>query len=402
MLDQHTINVIKSTVPVLEVHGVAITKTFYSNLFKDNPSLLNIFNHTNQTQGRQQGALANTVYAAAQHIDNLEPIVPVVVQIAHKHVSLGVLPEHYPIVGQYLLAAIKEVLGDAATDEIIEAWGKAYGVIADIFISVEEDLYKAAEQNNGWRAFKQFKIARTVKESDDVTSFYLQPTDGSKVPAYKPGQYVSIRVTAPGEEYLLNRQYTLSQPSNEQEFRISVKRESQHNPKGKVSNFLHDAALGTTIDVSAPAGVFTYEATNAPVLFISGGIGVTPLNAMLQTIQNKENVTFIQCARNEHVLAFHEDIQNKMNALNGPTGLSKLFSVFKKDSNAHHKVLYSEKNEYINANVLRPLLTKDTQVYICGPTPFMETTINALHECNIDDRQIHYEFFGPALQLNTK
>ncbi|UED82037.1 NO-inducible flavohemoprotein [Lysinibacillus sp. CD3-6] len=402
MLDQHTINVIKSTVPVLEVHGLAITKTFYSNLFKDNPSLLNIFNHTNQTQGRQQGALANTVYAAAQHIDNLEPIVPVVVQIAHKHVSLGVLPEHYPIVGQYLLAAIKEVLGDAATDEIIEAWGKAYGVIADIFISVEEDLYKAAEQNNGWRAFKQFKIARTVKESDDVTSFYLQPTDGSKVPAYKPGQYVSIRVTAPGEEYLLNRQYTLSQPSNEQEFRISVKRESQHNPKGKVSNFLHDAALGTTIDVSAPAGVFTYEATNAPVLFISGGIGVTPLNAMLQTIQNKENVTFIQCARNEHVLAFHEDIQNKMNALNGPTGLSKLFSVFKKDSNAHHKVLYSEKNEYINANVLRPLLTKDTQVYICGPTPFMETTINALHECNIDDSQIHYEFFGPALQLNTK
>jgi len=402
MLDQHTINVIKSTVPVLEVHGLAITKTFYHNLFKDNPSLLNIFNHTNQTQGRQQGALANTVYAAAQHIDNLEPIVPVVVQIAHKHVSLGVLPEHYPIVGQYLLAAIKEVLGDAATDEIIEAWGKAYGVIADIFISVEEDLYQAAEQNNGWRAFKQFKIARTVKESDDVTSFYLQPTDGSKVPAYKPGQYVSIRVTAPGEKYLLNRQYTLSQPSNEQEFRISVKRESEHNPKGKVSNFLHEAALGTTLEVSAPAGVFTYEPTNAPVLFISGGIGVTPLNAMFQTIQNKENVTFIQCARNENVLAFHEDIQNKMNALNGPTGLSKLFSVFKKDSNAHHKVLYSDKNEYINANVLRPVSTKDTQVYICGPTPFMEAAINALHECNIADSQIHYEFFGPALQLNTK
>ncbi|WP_432703223.1 NO-inducible flavohemoprotein [Lysinibacillus sphaericus] len=402
MLDQHTINVIKSTVPVLEVHGVAITKTFYHNLFKDNPSLLNIFNHTNQTKGRQQGALANTVYAAAQHIDNLEPIVPVVVQIAHKHVSLGVLPEHYPIVGQYLLAAIKEVLGDAATDEIIEAWGKAYGVIADIFISVEEDLYKAAEQNNGWRAFKQFKITRTVKESDDVTSFYLQPIDDSKVPAYKPGQYVSIRVTIPGEDYLLNRQYTLSQASNGQEFRISVKRESAHNPKGKVSNFLHDAALGTTIDVSAPAGVFTYEPTSAPVLFISGGIGVTPLNAMLQTIENKENVTFLQCARNEHVLAFHEDIQNKMNALNGPTGLSKLFRVFKKDSNAHHKVLYSDNKEYINANVLRPLLTQDTQVYICGPTPFMEAAVNSLHECNIADSQIHYEFFGPALQLNTK
>ncbi|WP_431027758.1 NO-inducible flavohemoprotein [Lysinibacillus sp. LZ02] len=402
MLDQHTINVIKSTVPVLEVHGVAITKTFYHNLFKDNPSLLNIFNHTNQTKGRQQGALANTVYAAAKHIDNLEPIVPVVVQIAHKHVSLGVLPEHYPIVGQYLLAAIKEVLGDAATDEIIDAWAKAYGVIADIFISVEEDLYKAAEQNGGWRAFKQFQIARTVKESDDVTSFYLTPVDGSKVPAYQPGQYVSIRVKAPGEEYLLNRQYTLSQPSNAQEFRISVKRESEHNPKGKVSNFLHEAAIGTIIDVSAPAGVFTYEPTKAPVLFISGGIGVTPLNAMFQTIENKENVTFIQCARNENVLAFHEAIQNKMNTLKGPTGLRKLFSAFKKDSNPHHQVLYSDKNEYISANVLRQVVTQDTQVYICGPIPFMEAAVNALHECHIPDNQIHYEFFGPALQLNTK
>lgn len=402
MLDKHTIDVIKSTVPVLEVHGVAITKTFYHNLFRDNPALLNIFNQTNQSKGRQQTALANTVYAAAQHIDNLEAIVPVVVQIAHKHVSLGVLPEHYPIVGQYLLDAIKEVLGDAATDEIIDAWAKAYGVIADVFISVEEDLYKAAENNGGWRAFKQFKIARKEQESADVISFYLTPTDGSKVPAYKPGQYVTIRVTVPGEEYMLNRQYTLSQPSNSQEFRISVKRESDNLINGKVSNFLHDAKEGTIIDVSAPAGVFTYEPTNAAVLFISGGIGVTPLNAMFQTIENKENVTFIQCARNEAVLAFHEAIQNKMNSLNGPTGLRKLFSAFKKGSNPHHQVLYSDNNEFINANVLRPILTSDTQVYICGPTPFMEAAINALHECNIPDSQIHYEFFGPAMQLNTK
>lgn len=402
MLDKHTIDVIKSTVPVLEVHGVAITKTFYHNLFRDNPALLNIFNQTNQSKGRQQTTLANTVYAAAQHIDNLEAIVPVVVQIAHKHVSLGVLPEHYPIVGQYLLDAIKEVLGDAATDEIIDAWAKAYGVIADVFISVEEDLYKAAENNGGWRAFKQFKIARKEQESADVISFYLTPTDGSKVPAYKPGQYVTIRVTVPGEEYMLNRQYTLSQPSNSQEFRISVKRESDNLINGKVSNFLHDAKEGTIIDVSAPAGVFTYEPTNAAVLFISGGIGVTPLNAMFQTIENKENVTFIQCARNEEVLAFHEAIQNKMNSLNGPTGLRKLFSAFKKGSNPHHQVLYSDNNEFINANVLRPILTSDTQVYICGPTPFMEAAINALHECNIPDSQIHYEFFGPAMQLNTK
>ena len=84
-------------------------------------------------------------------------------QIAHKHVSLGILPEHYPIVGKYLLGAIKEVLGDAATDEIIEAWAQAYGMIAEIFISVEEDLYKAAENKGGWRLFKDFTIAKKVE-----------------------------------------------------------------------------------------------------------------------------------------------------------------------------------------------------------------------------------------------
>ena len=145
MLSQQTINIVKSTVPVLEVHGVAITTTFYKNLFEAHPELLNIFNHANQAKGRQQTALANTVYAAAVHIDNLAAIIPVVKQIGQKHVSLGIKPEHYPIVGEHLLGAIKEVLGDAATDEIINAWAEAYGVIADAFISVEEEMYVATE-----------------------------------------------------------------------------------------------------------------------------------------------------------------------------------------------------------------------------------------------------------------
>ncbi|NQD67191.1 nitric oxide dioxygenase, partial [Bacillus haikouensis] len=134
MLSQKTIDIVKSTAPVLEVKGTEITSVFYKNLFAAHPELLNIFNHVNQKKGRQQTALANTVYAAAQHIDQLEALLPAVKQIAHKHRSLGVKPEHYPIVGEHLLGAIKEVLGDAATDEIIQAWADAYGVIAGVFI----------------------------------------------------------------------------------------------------------------------------------------------------------------------------------------------------------------------------------------------------------------------------
>ena len=137
-LNQETMDIIKATVPVLEEHGTAITSRFYQLMFKDHPELKNIFNQTNQRKGDQPKALANTVYAAAVHIDNLEAILPVVKQIAQKHRALNIKPEHYPIVGKYLLMGIKDVLGDAATDDIIDAWAKAYGVIADVFILLKK------------------------------------------------------------------------------------------------------------------------------------------------------------------------------------------------------------------------------------------------------------------------
>lgn len=141
MLDQKTIEIIKSTVPVLKTHGVEITTHFYKIMFANNPEVKGFFNMDKQASGEQPTALAMTVLAAAQNIDNLEALLPAVKKIGQRHVEVGILPEHYPIVGQNLLTAIKDVLGDAATDEIIEAWGKAYGVIADVFIQVEQEIY---------------------------------------------------------------------------------------------------------------------------------------------------------------------------------------------------------------------------------------------------------------------
>lgn len=143
MLDQKTIDIIKSTVPALQANGLEITKAFYKNMFEKNPEVKPLFNMDRQASGEQPKALAMTVLAAAQNIDNLQAIVPVVNKIAKKHCNSLVKEQHYPIVGFHLLGAIKEVLGDAATDEIIEAWGKAYGVIAQIFIDVEENIYKS-------------------------------------------------------------------------------------------------------------------------------------------------------------------------------------------------------------------------------------------------------------------
>ena len=126
------------------------------------------------------------------------------------------------------LGAIKEVLGDAATDDIINAWADAYGVIADAFIGIERDMYTvAAEQEGGWTDYKEFTVTDKVQESDVITSFYLRPTDGTKVPTYSPGQYITVRVKIPGEAYLLNRQYSLSVAAGQEYFRISVKKEAE-------------------------------------------------------------------------------------------------------------------------------------------------------------------------------
>ena len=141
MLDQKTIEIIKSTVPALKAHGLDITKTFYNNMFEKNPEIKSLFNMDRQASGEQPKALAMSILAAAENIDNLAAIMPVVKQIGESHCNSKVKAEHYPIIGGHLLDAIKEVLGDAATDEIIDAWAKTYGVLAKVFIKTEEEIY---------------------------------------------------------------------------------------------------------------------------------------------------------------------------------------------------------------------------------------------------------------------
>ena len=142
MLSQKTIEIVKSTVPVLKEHGLEITKTFYKTMFTNNPEVKEMFNMDKQESGEQPKALAMTILAAAQNIDNLEVLLPAVKKIGNIHVNSNVKPEHYPIVGKNLLLAIKEeVLGDAATEDVLNAWAEAYEVIAKVFIDVEKDMY---------------------------------------------------------------------------------------------------------------------------------------------------------------------------------------------------------------------------------------------------------------------
>ncbi|OOC64156.1 NO-inducible flavohemoprotein [Paenibacillus ihbetae] len=402
MLSEQTIATIKSTVPVLEQHGVTITSTFYRNMFKAHPELLNMFNHANQQRGRQQTALANTVYAAAQHIDRLEAILPAVKQIAHKHRSLGVKPEHYPIVGEHLLGAIKEVLGEAATDEILQAWKEAYGVIADAFISVEDEMYKQTEtQVGGWSGFKPFRVNRKVRESEVITSFYLVPEDGGPLASFEPGQYVSIRLQIPGEAYTLNRQYSLSDAPGKPYYRISVKREAEgtDTPEGKVSNYLHQSVEENGIvELSAPAGDFSLSLEDSsPVVLISGGVGLTPMISMLNSVveaQPERKVMFIHAARNAGAHAMKEHVE-QLAEMNPNISYRWCYSSPGAEDGGYHK------RGWIDQAWLKDTVPGQSAVYyFCGPIPFMKTINDALLAMDIPSDRIHYEFFGPAASLS--
>lgn len=141
MLDNKTIEIVKSTVPYLKEHGTELTGKFYEILFKKYPQVQPMFDMEKQKSGEQPANLARSILAAAENIENLPKILPAVESIGKTHVAKKVLPEQYPVVGQTLLEAMKVLLGDAATDELLDAWGKAYAEIAKVFIDVEGKMY---------------------------------------------------------------------------------------------------------------------------------------------------------------------------------------------------------------------------------------------------------------------
>lgn len=399
MASAKTIEIVKSTAPVLKEHGETITKVFYQNIFSKHPELRNIFNMTHQAKGSQPRVLANAIFQYATYIDQLDMLSDAVSTIAHKHSSLSITPEMYPIVGENLLLAIKEVLGDAATDEIIEAWAEAYGDLAKIFIQSEEAIYKNQEQKNGgYRGKKTFKVVQKAAESEIITSFYLQPTDGSKVPEFIPGQYIALSVEIPGEEHLHTRNYSLSDLPGKDTLRISVKKEPG-DPAGIVSNFLHsDVQVGNTLEIGMPSGEFTLKTNDKPVVLIAAGVGITPLLSMYKSLcqENKEVVLF-QCAINSSTHAFRDEIK----ALS--TEHSKYKVIYSEPTAEDKQNQNFDDRGLLIAEILQASWPDRTsEVYFCGPKPFMSNTLQLLTEMGINEENIHYEFFGPSEELKAE
>ena len=392
MLCAEQIALIKATVPLLESGGEALTNHFYKLLLSEHPEVRPLFNQAHQASGEQPRALANGVLMYARHIDRLDALGPLVAQIINKHVALQVLPEHYPLVGNCLLRAIREVLGEAiATDAVIDAWAAAYQQLADLLIGQEEHLYQAkAEAPGGWRGARPFRIARKVKESEEITSFHLQAEDGGLLMEFLPGQYIGLRLEINGKEE--RRNYSLSAAGNGREYRISVKRE----PGGVVSNALHDMPEGAIVELFAPAGEFTLAPGNKPLVLISGGVGITPTLAMLeQALATSRPVHFIHCARNAGVHAFRRAVDALAER---HTQLQRFYCYEEHDGSADAPDAIGRLTEQQLADWLPQ--SRDVDAYFLGPKPFMAAVRRQLKAIGVPEQQTRYEFFGPASALD--
>lgn len=405
MLSQKTVEIVKSTAPILQEHGETLTRHFYKRMFAHNPEVAPFFNPAHQTAGKQQRALAGAITAYAANIDNLEVLSSAVELIAQKHASLMIKPEHYPIVGENLLASIREVLGAGATDEIINAWGEAYGFLANILIDREKQIYDDnAKKVGGWEGFKPFRIIRKVQESSNITSFYLVPEDGAPIPSFMAGQYITVRAaTANGSTTMRN--YSLSDKPGQDWLRISVKREvspQSNTPAGYVSNSLHDHyEVGDTIDIAPPCGEFFLDPSEnhtRPLVLLAAGVGITPINSILLTALEafpETEIILVHAALNENVQAFRTTLDDLAKQ-------HKNLRVYHRYSASTQAKAANASIGFVTAQYLDSLLpSRDADYYFCGPQPFMVSLYQDLVRWGVPAAQVHFEFFGPRQELET-
>ena len=376
---------IDASVPVLRQHGLTITKLFYQNMLGAHPELTRIFNMGNQASGAQQQSLASAVFAYAANIGNPGALGPVVNRIVHKHVSVGIRAEHYPIVGRHLLGAIAATLGDAATEPLLNAWKEAYNSLARLLITAEAEMYGTAGIQPG--ETRPMRVTEVVRESENVVSFRFVAADDKPLPAFQAGQYVSVAVDLPDGSHQL-RQYSLSDAPGKDSQRISVKREDADTgtPAGMVSNWLHrNVQVGSILQVSHPFGEFTPDTEGEqPIVLLSAGIGITPMVSSLKRIaavNPQRRVIFAHAARD----ATHHPLREEVGALKDVMPNLSLVT------------FYEDAQGRMDVSKLPSWPREGANVWLCGPHKFMQAQWLSLLHLGVPAARLHREVFGPEL-----
>ncbi|MFJ9443390.1 globin domain-containing protein [Kitasatospora sp. NPDC101235] len=393
MLSAKSAEVIEATLPVVGAAIGDITPRFYDRMFAAHPELLrDLFNRGNQANGSQREALAGSIAAFATALITNPDQRPdaMLARIAHKHVSVGINNDQYKIVHEHLFAAIVEVLGEAVTPEVAAAWDEVYWLMANALIAIEDRLRaEVAAGGDPADLWRPYTVVARIQETETVTTYLVRPTDGRPVPAFRPGQYVSVRTELADGAHQI-RQYSLSGGADGA-LRFSVKREDG----GEVSGHLHDhLKAGDTIELAPPLGDIALADGDGPVLLASAGIGNTPMTAMLDHLATTGST--------RRIVSVHGDRDQLSHAFRAE--LAQLTTTL---PNASSHVFYeqplgewpAERTGLVDLSTVE--VPAGTTAYLCGPLPFLRAVREQLLTAGVPAADIHYEVFGPDLWLGA-
>jgi len=387
--------VIEATLPVVADNIEEIATRFYTHLFGEHPELIDgVFNRGNQAEKTQQMALAGSVAVFASSLVKVPEQLPehLLNRIAHKHASLGITPAQYDVVHDNLFWAIVDVLGDAVTPEVAAAWDEVYWLMAYALINQERGLYSArgVRPETVWR---EWEVAEKTRETEDVVTFRVRRTDDRLVRTSLPGQYVTVQVPMP-DGVRQPRQYSLTRADDGEHRQFSVKRvQGGGKPDGEVSNLLFDTVdVGDRLTMSVPFGDVVLDDSGRPVVFVSAGVGITPMAGMLSHLTAagaRLPITLLHADVDQASFALRRQVMEDLRAL--------------PDASAH--VWYERGADptppaEVHTGVMdldHVKLPDDARYYLCGPLPFMQAVRSALIDADVPPRDIQYEVFGPDL-----
>ena len=263
--------------------------------------------------------------------------------------------------------------------------------------------FEKAHVEQGWNGNRKFEIMRKDLEVEGIHSFYLAPHDGKALPPFLPGQYLTFELKIPGESKPVIRCYSLSDSPNYPDYyRVSIKkipppRDDPDGQPGRSSSFFNDVLVeGDIVDAKAPSGHFYLKQRELPTVLIGGGIGITPVLSMLNTLceqEHKGEVWFFLGVRNsaEHFFKDHlETLDRAHQNLHLRICYSNPLEEDQEGGDYHHK-------GYVSVDLFKDLLPSNNyEFYICAGPPMMESIVSGLYDWGVPEDRVHFEAFGKA------
>jgi nitric oxide dioxygenase len=381
LTSQHA-EIISATLPLVGTHIDEIAGDFYRRLFDAHPDLLrNLFNRGNQAQGAQQRALAAAIATFAAHLvdPNLPHPADLLSRIGHKHASLGITADKYPIVHEHLFAAIVAVLGaDTVTADVAAAWDRVYWIMADTLIAFERDLYAAAGVADG----DVFRRMRVTGRSDDPSGAVLVTVASAERVTTLPGQYVSVGVTLPDGARQL-RQYSMVNAAVG-DLTFAVK------PAGEVSEWIRtNLRVGDLLDITVPFGDLPAPGSGVPLTLVSAGIGVTPMIGLLEYLAAEAPETPVRVLHADRADSTHP-LRERQRELVDNLPLATLDIWYEDGQTGGDLHVHAGR-----VNLAGIELADDTHVYLCGADGFVQAVRAQLAERGVPGERVHCELFSP-------